>query len=100
MNITYVKPAPKKIDWPVGTVARVRLKSASAANRAAYPDGYLRFHGLLGLPAPGTNVDADDDATLVNTSSVVVNLETGSVKGHGPDAYDVFEVLDDMTVGQ
>lgn len=100
MNITYVKPAPKKLDWPVGTVARVRLKSASAANRAKYPDGYLRFHALLGIPAPGTNVDADDDSTLASTSSVVVNLETGSVKAHGPDAYDVFEVLDTMTVGQ
>jgi hypothetical protein len=98
MNITLVTPAPKTITWPVGTIARVRRKNASPDKVAQYPDGYLRFHALLGIPAPGTNVDADNPKTLINTTSVVVNLATGSVKGFTPDDYDVFEVFDTMTV--
>lgn len=82
--------------WPVGTVARVRLKGSTKN-----PNGYLRFHAVVGVPA-GANVDADNPATLVNVRHVAINLETGSAKGssYTIDRYDVLEVFGNIEVSQ
>lgn len=86
--------AKNPIPWPVGSIARVRLKGSNKN-----PDGYLRMHVRIGVPA-GANVNVDDPTTLASTRSAALNLATGSVKGsdYGIDRYEVLEILDNVTV--
>lgn len=94
VKIVNTPPVTNVIPWPVGTIARVRLK-----NSKKHPDGFLRMHVLIGVPE-GANVDADDPKTLKSVRSAALNLTTGSVKGadYGIDKYEVLEVLNNVTV--
>ena len=91
---TLATPKPTTIDWPVGSIARVRLKGSTKN-----PNGFLRMHVLVGVPA-GANVNADDPKTLKTVRHAALNLATGSIKGdsYGIDKYDVLEILDNVTV--
>lgn len=93
-NVTITTTPSKTLNWPVGTVARVRLK-----NSKKNPDGFVRMHVLVGIPA-GANVNADDASTLQTVRHAALNLATGSIKGdqYGLDQYEVLEILNNVTV--
>lgn len=88
VTIARTPVAPAVIPWPVGTVARVRRKGTKK-----HPDGYLRMHVLVGVPA-GANVDADNSRATAGARSAALNLATGSIKGYALSDYDVLEVFD------
>lgn len=96
VKIVNTPVVPTTIPWPVGSIARVRLK-----NSTKHPDGFLRMHVRIGVPE-GANVNVDDANTLRSVRSAALNLATGSVKGsdYGLDKYEVLEVLDNVTVSK